>query len=100
MANIEYNREQATVKITVPAELWRQRLALKSEVSALEAKIKALDKELGIPKADDIQKRLKLSVDEKAQITVCDGNGDIQGKGSVYFTMGAVIPEGWRSRIS
>lgn len=100
MTKITYNKAERSATIAVSAEAWRQRLALKAEASALENKIKALEKEIGLPSASELQAQLELLPEEKATVIVTDGNGDTQGKGSVFFFGGSTTPPGWRSRIS
>lgn len=84
--------ENSAIIVSVPAETWKRRLALKAEASALAKRIKELDETLGLPSAEEVGR--------PAQILVVDGNGDIQGKGSIFHFGGSVTPPGWRMRVS
>ena len=79
-------------RITIPAEQWKRRVALKAEQSAIERQIKTIEAGWSIPEATE-------AIGE-CQLVIVDGNGDIQGKVSYYPFAGATIPPGWRKRIS
>jgi hypothetical protein len=77
--------------ITVPAADWKRWKALKAEASAIEKAAKALEATFPLPAPSE---------DTQGTWVVVDGNGDEQGKMSVFLYPGAIIPEGWRKRLS
>lgn len=77
--------------ITIPADVWKRWRALKSEIAALERSAKALEKDFPLP---------PIGEETVGDWVIVDGNGDQQGKMSVFPYPGATIPAGWRKRIS
>lgn len=83
--------DDAPIIVTVPAEVWAARLALKAEIAAREKAVKAIDDKLGLP---DPQ-----AVGKPATIIIVNGNGLEMGKGSIFWYGGAIIPPSWRRRV-
>lgn len=95
------NATEKSVMFTVPSAKWAERLRLKSEASAIERKLKALDTELGLPKGDSLAEALGLTEADKASVVIVSGNGDVLGKGSVFFVRPTEIPAArWQARYS
>lgn len=76
----------------VEAQAWARYLKLKAERAALDREVKALEASFGFPSADQVA--------EDATYVIVNGNADEVGKLSFYHYSGAVIPPGWRRRIS
>lgn len=94
------NGGEKTLTFTVPAELWRERLALKAEIAAREKRVKEIDAQLNLPKGDSIAETLSLKEGEKARIILVNGNGSEIGKASVFFQPEKTVASFWVVRYS
>lgn len=90
------------VRISATAADWQRYMQAKARASAMEKEVKQIESALGIPEAKDIAKLCGLSADSDAKVSalIVDGNGAPLGKLSVFWFNGAVMPAGFRRRVS
>lgn len=90
-----------TITINATAQKLHKLGQLKSEISTLAKSVKALESELGLPKAQAAAEALKLkSATDKGTVFLVNGNGDQVGSMSIFWHPGAKIPAGWRARTT
>lgn len=56
--------------------------------------------EAGVPELDTVVEKLKLKPGQKARVFLVDGNKQPIRKMSIFRYWGALMPIGWRNRIS
>lgn len=90
-----------TIIINATAKKLKKLGELKSELSAIDKAIKALQADIGLPKAQDAANALKLqNATDKGTVFLVNGNGDQVGSMSIFWHPGAKIPAGWRARTT
>ena len=83
--------EETKGTITIPAEDWKHYKALTSERNALNNKVKELEATFPLPES------IKANV---GKWIVVDGNGDVQGKLTIFPVDAFIVDEHCKKRLS